>query len=150
MDVRGGPGEVVYVLLLLQAGTGLLASAGELALMGSPLYLVVPAAKAAALLVLAAKIMRGRRWAMVAAIVLSWAGLLGMWVGVLLGLLPGLAPAVTLTGLLTGVALPVAVIVLCARLLAASRRPARPPGSAAGWVTRRSAGWSAGRPVVAG
>lgn len=126
MVERGGPVEVVYVLLLVQAAAGLLAMVGELVLMANPVYVVMPLIKAAAIVVLAIKIVRGRRWAMVATIVLQWLGLLGAWFGVVLGLLPGLAPSITLVGLLTGVALPIAVIALCARLLAATRPVARP------------------------
>jgi len=105
------------VLLLVQAAAGLLASVGEILLMATPLYAVLPVAKAVVLFVLASKIVRGRRWAVLTAIVLQWLGLLGVWLGVLLGLLPGLAPSITLVALLTEVALPIAVIVLCARLL---------------------------------
>ena len=133
MMERGGPGEVVYVLLLVQATAGLLASVGELLLMGTPLYAALPVAKAAVLAVLAGKILRGRRWAVVTTIVLQWLGLLGVWLGVLIGLLPGLAPSITVVSLLTEVALPIAVILLCARLVGArlvdARLPA-PPGAA--------------------
>ena len=116
-----GAADVVFVLLLVQAAAELLAAVGELVLMGNPVYAVLPVVRAAVLAVLAARIVRGRRWAAVAAIVLEWLGLLGVLLGMLAGLLPGLAPSVTLTGLLTGVALPAGVIALCAGILA--RRP---------------------------
>jgi hypothetical protein len=128
VDERGGPGEVVFVLLLMQVAFGLLASLGEMLLMGTPLYAVLPLVRAVGLVVLAAKIVRGRRWAMIATIVLEWLGLLGVGLGVLLGLLPGLAPSITLMSLLSEVALPIAVIVLCALLLSrASRLRYGPP-----------------------
>lgn len=110
------------VLLLVQTGAGLLAAVGELLLMASPLYAVLPLLRAAAMVVLAVKVVRGRRWAIVAVIAVQWLGLLGQWVGVVLGALRELDPSFTLAGLLTGVALPVAVIILGARLLAT--RPA--------------------------
>jgi len=129
MVASGDSAEVVRVLLLVQAAAGLLASVGELLLMGSPLYAVFPIVKAAVLVVLANRIVRRRRRALTVTIVVQCLGLLGVWFGVLLGLLPGLAPSITLVGLLTGVALPVAVIVLCARLVA--QRPPAPPAFAA-------------------
>ena len=122
-----GRAEVVFVLLSLQAGASLLGMVGLLLIMGSPLYAAGSVARAAVLLVLAAKIVRGRRWALVGAIVLEWVGLFGTWVGLVLGLLPGLTPALTLTGVLTGIGGPVAVSWLCARLLAARRRAATDP-----------------------
>jgi hypothetical protein len=127
MSERGGPGEVVYVLLLLQAAAGLLASLGELLLMGTPIYAILPVARAVVLVVLAAKIVRGRLWALITVVVLEWLGLLGGWLGLLLGLLPGLAPSVTLMALVTELALPAAVIMLCARTLAAHPRRRTPP-----------------------
>lgn len=117
------------MLLLLQAAFGLLASLGEMLLMGTPLYAALPLARAVVLVVLAAKIVRGRRWAVIAVVVLEWLGLLGGWLGVLLGLLPGLAPSITLMSLLTEVALPIAVIALCARLLPRVPRFGHPPWS---------------------
>jgi hypothetical protein len=142
-----GSADVIYVLLLVQAAAGLLASVGEALLMATPLYLVMPLAKAVALLVIAGRIVRGRRWAIVAAIVLEWLALLGVWLGTLVGLLPGLAPSMTLTGLLTQVALPIAVIVLTARLLA-TRPPAPSSHPPASWspepapVPHQPAPWS--------
>ena len=118
--------DVVFVLLLVQAAAGLLASVGELVVMGSPLYLAAPLLKAVAIMVIAGRVARGRRWALVAAVVAQWLGLLGLWFGLALGVLPGLDPTLTMVGLLTEVALPVAVIVLCAQLLAARPHAAAP------------------------
>ena len=117
---EGGAGaaDVVFVLLLLQGAAGVVAMLGELLFMHNPVYAVLPLLRAGMLALVAVKVVRGRRWALVAAIVVQGLALLGMWLGALVGLLPGLAPSFTLTGLLTGVALPVAVIALCARLLA--------------------------------
>jgi len=117
--------DVVFVLLCLQAGLGLLGMVGLMLLMGSPLHAAGSVLKAAALLWLAAKIVRGRAWALVATMVVEWAGVVAVWLGVLLGLLPGLTPAVTLAGLLTGVGLPVAIGWLCALRLATARRATR-------------------------
>ncbi len=112
--------DVVFVLLLVQAGAGLLAAMGELVVMGSPLYLAAPLLKAVAVIVVASGVARGRLWAGIAAIGVQWLGLLGLWFGLVLGLVPGLDPTITVVGLLTEVALPVAVIVLCARLIGAT------------------------------
>jgi hypothetical protein len=115
---RGGPADVVYVLLLVQAGAGLLAMLGELIFMGgSPLYVIAPITRTVASLVFAALVARGRRGALIAVLTLQVLTLLGFCVSALLGLLPALSFTPTLTGLLTGVALPVALIMLCGRLL---------------------------------
>ena len=121
----GHSADVVFVLLCLQAGLGLLGMVGLMLLMGSPLHAVGSVLKAGALLWLAAKVVRGRTWALVATMVVEWAGLVGVWLGALLGLLPGLTPAMTVTGLLTGVGLPVAIGWLCALQLATARRGTR-------------------------
>lgn len=119
-SARGGPADVVYVLMLLQVGAGLLAAVGPVVVSGNPGYLLGPVVRAILLLVLAAGIVRGRRWALVAAIVVEWVGLLGVLAGLLLGLTPQLVPSMTVTGLLTEIGIPVAVIWLCARLLSGS------------------------------
>jgi hypothetical protein len=126
--------------------------------MGTPWYAALPVIRAVVLFLLAGRVARGRRRAVLTVLVLQWLGLLGVWLGLLLGLVPGLAPSMTLAGLLTEVGLPVAVIVLCAGLLArwpvpwpgrlrdgpgrqypTTHHPLRP--GAAG----RSTGWRAGR-----
>jgi hypothetical protein len=122
---RGGPADVVLVLTLLQVAAGLLAMLGELLLMGgSPLYLPAPLAKAVLLLVLAAKIMRGRRWAMIVMIVNQALAVVGFWAGALIGMLPQLDNTITLVGVLMGLALPVGITYLCATLIV--RAPRRP------------------------
>ena len=74
------------------------------------------------------KVAAGRRWALVAMMVVQAAGLPGVWLGLVASLTPTLAGNVTLTGLLTAVAAPVAVILLCGRMLAGtSPRPAPHP-----------------------
>jgi hypothetical protein len=124
---HGGPADVVYVLTLLQVAAGLLAMLGELLLMGGRLfYLPVPLAKAVLLLVLAAKISGGRRWAMIAMIINEGLAVLGFWAGALIGMLPQLDHTITLVGLLTGLALPVGVTYLCVTLLARTPRRRRP------------------------
>ncbi len=122
-----GREDVVSVLVLIQAGAGLLAMFGELLFMGNPLYLVVPVAKAAVLFVLAAKVVGRRRWALIALLTFEGLSVLGVSASTLVGLLPGLDRTMTLTGLLTEVGIPLVVIVYCAQLLAAwSSAPARP------------------------
>jgi hypothetical protein len=139
---RGGCADVVYLLLLLQAGFGLLAMLGELLFMGNPLYLLVPVAKAALLFVVAAKVVSGRRWAWVTAIVVEGIGLIGFWLSLMVGLLPMLSRTVTIVGLLTEVVLPVTVMVLCARLLVQPRPPRMlPPGMAPPALRRPQDPW---------
>lgn len=121
VDSRGGPAEVARVLLLLQAGFALVAMIGEIALMASPLYAIAPIAKAAFLLVLARKVAT-RRWAMVTTIIVQLVSALGFWLSTLIGLLPQLDRTFTLVGLLTEIGIPVALIVLCAQLLSATPR----------------------------
>jgi hypothetical protein len=125
-QVRGGPADVLYVLVLVQVGAGLLAMVGELVVTGGrPAYAVVPLLHAAALLLLAAKVRRGRRWAMVTLLVLQVVGVAGFWLGVLAGLLKEVDATVNLVGVLMGLALPIAVCWLDARVLAATPRRAR-------------------------
>jgi hypothetical protein len=115
---RGGPADVVYVLCLLQVGFGLLAALGEELLMGGgPLYLVVPVARAALLLVLATTVVSGRRWALVALIVVSGLTLVAFSVEVGISVFPAVGLTVNLAGLVTNVALPAAVIILCGQIL---------------------------------
>jgi hypothetical protein len=114
---RGGPAEVLYVLCLMQAGFLLLAGFGETLLMGNGLYLVVPVMKATAVLVLAAKATRGRRWALIGLIVVQGITLLGFWIQVAVGLTPWVDFTVNLAVLITNVALPAGLIYMAARLL---------------------------------
>jgi hypothetical protein len=121
-DNPGGPADVVYGLVLLECGFTLLAMLGEILFMGgNPLYLVMPIAKSAALLLFATKLLRGRRWAAVALIIAHALTLIGFWLNLLLALLPTLTFSINLVGLLTGVALPVGVIWLCVSLLSGPR-----------------------------
>jgi hypothetical protein len=114
----GGPADVVYVLCLLQVGFGLLAAVGEELMMGgSPLYLVLPLARAGLLLVLATRAVTGRRWALVALIVASGLTLTAFCVEVGVSVLPAVGLTVNLAGLVTNVALPVIVIVACGQIL---------------------------------
>ena len=130
---RGGPAEVLYVLCLMQAGFLLLAGFGETLLMGNGLYLVVPVAKATAVLVLAANATRGRRWALIGLIAVQGITLLGFWIQVVVGLTPWVDFTVNLAVLITNVALPAGLIYLSARLIrhrpriVAVRVPTNPP-----------------------
>ncbi len=124
---RGGPADICYVLCLLQVAFVLLAGAGETLLMGgNPAYLVLPVAKSAVLLWLGAKVVSGRRWAMITLIVLQGIALAGFAVQLLLSLIPAIGLTVNLVGLATNVAVPVALIVLCGRSM-----PGRMPRPAA-------------------
>lgn len=113
---------MVYALMLLECGMGVLAMFGELLFMGgNPLYLAVPLIKSGVLLFFAAKLLRGRHWAAIALIVSQGITLVGFWLNLLLALLPTLTFSVNLVGLLTGVTLPAVIIWLCARMLAVPR-----------------------------
>jgi hypothetical protein len=121
-DPRPGRADLARLLLLMTAGLTLLAMFGEIALMASAWYAVVPIIKAILLMVLARKIALLRRWAMIATIVVSTVGLTGFWLSGLIGLFPQVDHTVTLTGLITEVALPLTLIVLSAQLLASTPR----------------------------
>jgi hypothetical protein len=126
-----GRADVVYVLLLVQVGAGLLAMLGELLFMGgNPLYALAPMTKAAVTLVFAALVVRGRRGALIGVVALQLLTLAGFAVSVVAGALPQLDFTPTLTGLLTGVALPVAVTVTCVRLLIEPEPEPAAPGVA--------------------
>ncbi len=115
----GGAADVVYVLCLMQAAFLLLAGLGEVLLMGgNPLYLGLPIAKMVVLFVFAAKVVSGRRWAMIALLVVQGITIVGFWLQVLAGMLPALDFTLNLVGLITNVGMPFAVIYLCATLIA--------------------------------
>jgi hypothetical protein len=127
-----GRADVVYVLALLQVAFILLATVGELLLMGGgPAYLVLPSVKTVLLLVLAANVVGRRRWALITMIVVQSVTLLGFWVQLGLSLLPMVDATVNLVGLLTNVGMPAIAIWQCAALLYARRQPA-PPGQLCG------------------
>src|SRR5262245_36115305 len=112
---RGGAADVIYVLCLMQAGFLLLGGLGETLLMGgNPLYLLPPLVKVVLLLVFAAKVVSGRRWAVIALIVVHSMTLFGFWIQLGLGLLPWVDFTLNLVVLLTNLALPVtAIYLLC-------------------------------------
>ncbi|GHJ46069.1 hypothetical protein Cs7R123_34110 [Catellatospora sp. TT07R-123] len=117
---RGGRADVVYVLLLVQAGAGLLGMLGELLFMGGlPFYAIAPLSRVVVTFVFAALVVRGRRGALTGVIVLQLLSLAGLVASLVLGAFPGIDFTPTLTGLLTGLVLPVLVTVLCVRLLIA-------------------------------
>ena len=118
LAARGTSADVAYVLMVLQAAFGIVATLGMVLLMGGSLaHAIVPVLFVVALLVVAAQVARRRRWGLIAALVVESAGLGGLILDVVLGLLRQVNYVPTLTGLLTTVALPVAVIVLCVRSL---------------------------------
>jgi hypothetical protein len=118
LENRATSADVAYVLMLLQATFGVVAMLGTVLLMGGSLaYAIMPLLFAVALLVIAAKVARRRRWALIAALVIESAGLGGLMLDVVLGTLRQVEYVPTLTGLLTTVALPTIVIVLCVRSL---------------------------------
>ncbi|HKE50478.1 MAG TPA: hypothetical protein VKE25_03110 [Actinomycetes bacterium] len=113
----GGPADVVYVLLLLQAAMGLLAVLGLVVIMGgNPVYTVVPSIKPVLLLVLARGVARGWRRAPGFVIAVETVSLAGYFLNLLIGFLPQADVTVNLVTVLSNVALPLALIVLCARL----------------------------------
>jgi hypothetical protein len=122
---RDGAAEIVYVLCLLQAAFLLLGGVGEVLMMGgNPAYLVLPLAKMVLLFVFAAKALAGRRWALIAVIVLQGITLTGFWLQVGAGILPWVDFTVNLVGLITNLAMPAGIVYLCATLL--PRRVRRP------------------------
>jgi hypothetical protein len=121
-DPRQGRAELVRLLLLMTAGFTLLAMFGDIVLMASPWYAVVPVGKAVLLMVLARKVAALRRWALITTVVVAALGLTGFVGSTLIGLLPTLDHTLTLTGLITQIALPITLIVLCAQLLTATAK----------------------------
>jgi hypothetical protein len=119
---RGGPADIVYVLALLQVAFLMLAAIAEALLMGgNGAYLVVPVAKIVLLLWIGAKIVSGRRWAMITMIVVQSITLAGFGLQLLLAFVPAIGLTVNFVGVTTNLALPIAVIILCRRAL-----PVRP------------------------
>jgi hypothetical protein len=122
-------GNVVFVLLLVQAATILLATVGELLFMsGLFFYALMPLARVTLLITFGALALRGHRGALIGLIVLEALSLLGFLLSVAVGLLPALDFTPTLTGLFTTGFLPIVVIVYCAQLLT---RPRPKPAVAA-------------------
>jgi hypothetical protein len=120
---RGGPADVVYVLCLMQVAFLVLAALGEMLLMGgNPAYLVLPLVKVVTLLVVATKVVKGRRWAMITMIVIQGVTLAGFWLALIAGILPWVDDTVNLVGLLTNLAMPAVIVYLCAALIARRRR----------------------------
>lgn len=115
--------RVVFVLLLVQCGTILLAMLGELLFMGGlPFYAVAPMVRVILTLIFAALILRPYRGAVIGTIVLQAISLAGFGLSAGAGVaLPQVAFTPTLTGLVTGVVLPIVVIVYCGHLLKWSR-----------------------------
>jgi hypothetical protein len=119
----GGRPHVAYVLMLLQATTGFLASFGMALLMGgNPVYLLTPLIGSALLVALAARVARGRRWALVTAVVVEVLMVTKYQLNLLVGLAPQVDVTVNPVSLLTNVALPVSVLVLCLTATPEGRR----------------------------
>jgi hypothetical protein len=119
VDLRAGSSaDVAYVLLLLQAALGVLATLGLLLLMGgNPAYLVVGFGGPVLLMVLAGGVARRRRWALVTVTVLELLSLCAYELNLLVGVVPQVGITVNLVGLLSQIALPVAIVWLCTRQL---------------------------------
>jgi hypothetical protein len=129
LPIPSGTVDVIFVFCLMQAVFVLLVGVGEALLMGgSPAYLVTALIKAALLVLLAVKVVSGRRWALILLTVLQAMTLYGFWLQLLVGLLPWLAYTVNLVGLLTNVAMPATIAYLCARQLPPRARRARRGG----------------------
>jgi hypothetical protein len=142
---RGGPADVLYVLCLLQVAFLVLAAVGESLLMGgNGGYLLVPLLKIVMLLWLGAKIVTGRRWAMVTMIVVQSVTLAGFAIQLLLSFVPAIGLTVNLVGVTTNLALPIAAIVLCVRSMPVKPAALPPPQDPFGvapeddtvWVTQ--------------
>jgi hypothetical protein len=115
-----GYAHLTLVLVLTQAGLTSLAMLGEVVVMGgNPLYLPVPLAHSA-LLIVAASAVR-RRWGATVLLVAEVVSLLGFWLSVVIGALPWVVYPVNLTGLLTDVVLPASVAFLALWSLAYRR-----------------------------
>ena len=114
---RGGAADVAYVLLLVQAALGALATLGLLFLMGAnPVYLMVGLGGPLLLTILAGGVARRSRWALVTTTVLELVSLGAYQLNLLAGVLPQVDVTVNLVALLSQVALPVAVVVQCLRV----------------------------------
>jgi hypothetical protein len=117
----------VFVLLLVQAGTILLATLGELLFMGGlPFYLIMPVVRITLLLVFGALALRGSKTGLIWLIVLQAFSLGGFLLSLGLGWLPQLDFTPNLTGLFTSLVLPIVVIVYCVQLLLVRRAPVFP------------------------
>src|SRR5262249_33077807 len=115
-----GYAHLTLVLVLLQVGLTSLAMLGEVVVMGgNPLYLPVPLAHSA-LLIVAASAVRKPWGATVLLVVEGWS-LVGFWLSFAIGYLPWVVYPVNLAGLLTDVALPAAVAFLALWFLAYRR-----------------------------
>lgn len=130
-----GYAHLLYVLVLCQVSTSLLAGIGESLFMGTPLYLLVPVLRGIVLVVAAVCAARTaperggplRRWPLVLLIVAAQLAVIGYMLSNIVGVLPGVSDTVNLVGLLTNLGLPLAITWLAARSLAGWRRPpARP------------------------
>lgn len=125
---RGSSSDIVYVLGLLQVAFLMLAAIAEALLMGgNGAYLVVPLAKIVVLLWLGAKIVSGRRWAMITMIVVQSITLAGFGLQLLLAFIPAIGLTVNLVGVTTNLALPIAVIILCRQALPVRPKALPPP-----------------------
>jgi hypothetical protein len=110
--------QVVFVLLLVQAGTILLAMLGELLFMGGlPFYAIVPVARVILTLVFAGLVLKDHPGGPIGVIALQGISLIGFALGAVVGVLPQVDFTPTLTGVFTGVLLPIGVIVYCGNLL---------------------------------
>ncbi len=130
MTESRGRRDVIAVLVLIEVAAGLLAALGQALFMASPLFLVVPVLKVVFLLVVSARLVRGRRWAVVTMVVVHTLAIVGFGFGLVLGATPWFTASVTLTGLLTGLGVPLAVLWLCVGLLRSG--PESPAGPVAG------------------
>lgn len=121
-----GSGDVTYVLLLLQGAMALLSGLAMLLFMqGNPLVLPIALGTPALLFVVAAGVVRNRRWARRVAIVVESLILAGFAVSLLIGLLPPIDFSINLLTLITNLVLPVALIRLLRRSRLVADAPAR-------------------------
>jgi hypothetical protein len=119
---RGGPADICYVLTMLQVAFLLLAGLAESLLMGNGGYLLMPILKAIVLLILAARIVSGKRWAAITMIVVQSLTLAAFGIQLLLAFVPAIALTVNLAGITTNLVMPIAMIILCRQAMPAKRR----------------------------
>ena len=124
--------EVLHVLLLMQAAMGLLSGAAMLLFMGgNPLSIPLALGVPLLMLVLAAGVVRGWRWARRVASVVQWLILVGFLISLLLGLLAALDFSISLMTLITNLVMPITLIKLL-RLAKAAAASASDTGDALG------------------
>jgi hypothetical protein len=111
---------MLYVLALFEAALCVLATLGQMIGAGTALYLIPGFGIAALFITAGAAVRRGRRWGLVALLVLDGVRLSGFLLSAGLGLLPWVELPVTGATVVDGLLLPATVVTLSAWQLAAT------------------------------